>query len=49
VAALFLPHTDVKQFPKLKRRLDERKSSFPSWGLGTRGTQRTDEQVAGNW
>jgi len=35
VAALFLPHTDVKQFPKLKVRLDERKSSFPSPGLGT--------------
>ena len=27
VAALFLPHTDLNQFPKLKARLDERKAS----------------------
>ena len=25
VAALFLPHTDMNQFPKIKSRLDERK------------------------
>ena len=27
VAALFLPHTDLNQFPKLKKRLDEHRSS----------------------
>jgi uncharacterized 2Fe-2S/4Fe-4S cluster protein (DUF4445 family) len=25
VAALFLPHTDLNQFPKLKERLDQRR------------------------
>jgi uncharacterized 2Fe-2S/4Fe-4S cluster protein (DUF4445 family) len=30
VAALFLPHTDLNQFPKLKARLDQRRAVLNS-------------------
>jgi uncharacterized 2Fe-2S/4Fe-4S cluster protein (DUF4445 family) len=30
VAALFLPHTDLNQFPKLKARLDQRRAMLNS-------------------
>jgi hypothetical protein len=30
VAALFLPHTDLNQFPRLKARLDQRRALLNS-------------------